>query len=249
MINHFTIPDGLRVYAIGDIHGYLAPLQAMHEAIAADLLRETPPEGVHLVYLGDYVDRGPDSRSVIDYLISRRDRGDGIAKTFIRGNHDVLFLDFVDPPHDRPPLADAQTWLRWGGQETLRSYGLSLPEALLPTELERITPALRQQVPQAHRDFLKDLRSHVVIGGYYFTHAGVDPFVPLAQQDRTALMIMREPFLSWDGLLEKRVVHGHTITDEPDVCSHRIGLDTGLYKGGKLTCGVFEGSDIRFLQV
>ncbi|MCK6418799.1 MAG: metallophosphoesterase [Alphaproteobacteria bacterium] len=245
----YLIPPGLRVYAIGDIHGYLVPLQAMQEQIAADLLRGAAPERVHIVYLGDYVDRGPDSRGVIDYLISRRDRGDGIAKTFIRGNHDVLFLDFMDPPQDRPPLADAQTWLRWGGEETLRSYGVSLPEAFLPAEFERMMPALRQHVPSAHRDFLKGMRSHVIIGGYYFTHAGVDPLVPLERQDRTTLMIMREPFLSWSGLLEKRVVHGHTVTAEPDVHPHRIGLDTGLYKGGKLTCGVFEGAEVRFLQV
>lgn len=244
----YEIPEGLRVYAIGDVHGYLDLLRAMHDVISKDLLQDAP-EAAHIVYLGDYVDRGPDSRGVIECLMERRDRGDGIEKTFIRGNHEDGMFQFM-----RDPLNAA--WLKWGGIETLASYGIypDRPDAITAGERERLSEALRQAMPEAHIAFLQSCVSAKVIGDYLFAHAGMDPLKPLDAQSHADFSRTRQPFLSWHKEpdytpLEKRVVHGHTISIEPTERPHRVGVDTGAYEHGVLTAGVFEGGSVRFLQV
>lgn len=250
MSNSYTIPVGLRVYAIGDIHGCLDQLKALHEEISMDIVRDHP-DHVHMVYLGDYVDRGPDSKGVIDYLIERKNRGDGIRKTFIHGNHERGLLDFIDDPDG----SNGSIWMQWGGGATLKSYGIEFDGDIpLPGEIECAQTELYKIMPDSHLEFLNALSSHVEIGEYFFTHAGIDPFKALDKQNEQEMMIMREPFLSWHKnvkyhRLAKRIVHGHTICDEPEVLTHRVGLDTGAWKGCKLTAGVFEGSDVRFIQV
>ncbi len=250
MNNSYAIPDGLRVYAIGDIHGCLKQLDALHEEISTDILRNHP-DHVHIVYLGDYIDRGPNSKGVIDYLIERQNRGDGIPKSFIRGNHEQALMAFITDPI----ATNGSIWLQWGGGATLKSYGIDFEGDIpLPAEIERAQKSLRQMMSEAHIAFLENLVPFVEIGEYFFTHAGIDPFKPLNRQNEKELMIMREPFLSWHKntkyhSFEKRVVHGHTISDKPEEFSHRVGIDTGAWKGGPLTAGVFEGTDVRFLQV
>lgn len=247
----YTLPDGLRVYAIGDVHGYLEPLKAMHEAISMDLINNPPAGKVHIVYIGDYVDRGPDSRGVIEYLIERRERGDGIEKTFLMGNHEWSMIEF----YSRPDEAARGNWLDWGGIDTLRSYGITFEaDVVLPGEAERAAARLREILPEEHCGFLEGLDLSVDIGDYFFTHAGVDPFKGFSAQKARDLFTSREPFLSWHRNpaykpLEKRVVHGHTISKEPEELPHRVGIDTGLYDGGKLTCAVVEGAQVRFLGV
>lgn len=237
------IPENIRVYAIGDIHGYPEALDRMHEEIAADLIRYEHRGEVHIVYLGDYIDRGPDSKGVIDRLIARRDRGDGIEKTFLLGNHETGFLDFMKDPH-------STNWLDFGGVETLRSYGLAFTHNTpLPAEIEQAAEGLKSRVPGAHLEFLHTLDLHVEIGDYLFVHAGIDPHKSIEDQTLKDLTFIREPFLSWPEPLSHRVVHGHTKVTDPEVTLHRIGIDTGLYEGGHLTCAVLEREDVRFLQV
>jgi len=264
MANNYEIPQGLRVYAIGDVHGMLDKLRAIHDAISADLI-DNPPEDVYIVYMGDYIDRGPDSKGVIDYLIERRDRGDGVPKTFLVGNHELALFEYMDDP-----VGDR--WLSWGGLETLASYGIVFPSGEgkvehsegqplyelgipLPAERERAVQDMRDKIPAEHLQFLRSLEMSAEMGDYLFCHAGVRPSVPLQKQSVEDLTFIREPFLSYDKNptykpLPKRVVHGHTISELPEVKPHRVGLDTGAFRpSGKLTCGVFEGKSVRFLQV
>ncbi len=247
MAQKYSIPDGMRVYAIGDVHGHLDALERLHEEISADLIKR-PVDEVHMVYLGDYIDRGPDSRGVIDYLIERKGRGDGIAKTFLAGNHEYALFDFMKDPvgHD---------WLRYGGVQTLASYGMAFEGGVpLPAEIEAAPEQMAAAISGQHFEFYRGLDLSLEIGDYMFVHAGVDPAVPMTQQSQWALTRMREPFLSWHKdpkykPLEKRVVHGHTMVREPEVLPHRVNVDTGMYDGGALTAGVFEGADVRFIQV
>ncbi len=242
----YAIPEDLRVYAIGDIHGHALALDRMHEAISMDLLRE-PPRAAHIIYLGDYIDRGPDSKGVIDKLLQRLGRKDGIQRTFISGNHEYGMIAFLREPEG----SLAQSWLAYGGISTLKSYGLHFEaDVIIPSELQSAAERLRTVVPAEHINFLSGLAGAIELGGYFFTHAGVDPTKPLANQGTEELMFSREPFLSWPKPLAKMVVHGHTISKEPQVLAHRIGVDTGVYqKGGKLSAAVLEGNEVRFLQV
>jgi len=247
MDQKYSTPEDTRIYAIGDVHGYVDLLEKMHEAISMDLLRE-PPVNAHIVYLGDYIDRGPDSRGVIECLIGRRDRGDGIDKSFIRGNHEDGMMEFM-----REPLH--ANWLKWGGVQTLASYGITFEgEVPLPGEKERAAEVMRTVIPAAHFDFFEMLELSQEIGDYFFAHAGVDPFKSFGDQTHKDLTRMRQPFLSWhkDPLyapFSKRVVHGHTISSGPIERPHRIGVDTGAYDGGGLSAVVLERDEVRFLSV
>lgn len=242
----FSVPRGLRVYAIGDVHGHLKALNRMHDAIAADLI-EHAPETVHIVYMGDYIDRGPESAGVIECLIGRMARKDGIEKTFLQGNHEAGLMAFLKAPEG----SLAMDWMRYGGVQTLASYGVRLEGDIpIASEYAPLSARLAQIMPPAHHCFLGSLAGAIEIGGYFFAHAGVDPTKPLAAQELADLMFMREPFLSWNKPLAKMVVHGHTIAKEPVLAPHRIGIDTGVYQsGGRLTAGVFEDACVRFLQV
>lgn len=242
MINQkYFIPAGLRVYAIGDVHGYAGLLRAMHEAIARDLAEDSADEA-HIVHLGDYVDRGPDSKGVIDVLMVARDLDDGVVRHFLRGNHEDGMFEFMDDPLHA-------AWLKWGGVETLASYGIAFDG-----DVERAAAALRASISGEHLAFYDGLALSHEIGDYFFAHAGVDPFKPFDAQTRKDLTRIRQPFLSWHKEadyvpLARRVVHGHTIAKEPIERPHRVGVDTGAYEHGVLTAAVLEGGDVRFLQV
>jgi serine/threonine protein phosphatase 1 len=246
VVPDYGIPKGLRVYAIGDIHGHLAQLDKLHEAISVDLLT-MPPEEVHIVYLGDYIDRGPANRGVIERLIERKARGDGITKSFLKGNHESAVFEFMEDPV-------GSDWLRYGGLDTLRDYGIFFEGGVpLPAEKERAAKKMCTAVPQEHFEFFSTLEVAVEIGDYLFVHAGVDPRKKFSEQTERDLTCIREPFLSWhlqDDFkpLEKKVVHGHSAYAAPENQPHRVSLDTGCFKGGKLTAGVFEGTSVRFLQ-
>lgn len=243
----FKIPPGLQVYAIGDIHGYRRILAQMHDAIVEDVAA-TKPAQVHVVYIGDYIDRGPDSAGVVADLAALAGVRDGWRRTFIKGNHEQAMLDFLTSDLNDAALL----WFRWGGAHTLASYGVAVDaerEAFLPAEIERLRAGFRRAVPKAHAAFLEGLSDSVEIGDYFFTHAGVDPAVPLDRQKPAVMRVMRKPFLTWNKPLEKMIVHGHTISDDPEILPHRIGIDTGVYLGGGLTCAVLAGEMVRFLRV
>jgi serine/threonine protein phosphatase 1 len=238
-----TVPAGTRVYAIGDSHGCVERLRALHQAILAD--RDAAPAAGPpatrwvVVYLGDYVDRGPDSRGVIDLLLS--DPLPGFESVYLKGNHEDLMLGVLD--EGQAPM----TWLVNGGGATLESYGID-PEEVTRDSRDRPPRGLAPRLPAAHLDFLHGLALSHVEGDYLFVHAGIRPGIPLdAQRDRDLLWI-RDAFLDSDADHGKVVVHGHTPSRTPELMANRIGIDTGACFGGCLTAVVLEGAGRRLLQ-
>ena len=237
--NGFAPPDGTRVYAVGDIHGARALLEEIQALIAADLARRRPARAV-VVYLGDYVDRGPDSRGVIDRLIDAPVAG--AEPVHLRGNHEALLLDFLDAP------ATGRLWLANGGMATLRGYGVAPPAAGDAAALAAARDALRRAIPPRHRAFLEALPARHVEGGYCFVHAGIRPGRAIADQAESDLLWIRGDFLDSRADHGLRVVHGHTIVRRPEIRANRIGIDTGAVLTGTLTCAVLEGTGLRWLH-
>lgn len=243
MTIYYSIPEGQRVYAIGDIHGEYDLLQKMHENIAIDMAKHDQMT-VTIVYLGDYVDRGLQSYEVLDDLCMRHDLDDGVNRIFLLGNHEKGMLTYTENVHS------GMGWLEWGGLETLKSYGVKARfSTFMISELEKARLELNQNIPQRHLQFLNMLKTSFTIGDFFFAHAGVNPSVPFDRQNADELIMIREPFLSYNKPLEKCVVHGHTIYPEPQVKPHRIGIDTGAHAYGTLTALVLEGNSHRFIQV
>lgn len=239
-VGEASVPPGRRIYAVGDIHGRNDLLVAMLGLIAADARRETEA-ACTLVLLGDYVDRGPDSRAVVDTVMNIRLPGFEVIA--LKGNHEQLMLDFlVDPP-------TARSWLTYGGDAALLSYGAPLrPGVVTEDKLTAAHRTFAANLPQSHLDFLENLPSSVAIGDYFFVHAGIDPKRSLEDQADDTLLWTRGPFVESRRLFSKVIVHGHTVTEAPDVRPNRIGIDTGAYYSGVLTCAVLEGRTLRFLQ-
>lgn len=232
------LPPGRRIYAIGDVHGQLAPLQVLHGLIRADL-QDRPVARPVLVHLGDLIDRGPDSAGVVELLAQGSPAG-GVPTVNLMGNHEWMFLLALA----RRGPGDADHWLDNGGEATLASWGI---RASTPPER---WPGL---IPRAHVRFLQGLAGRWGAGAYVFAHAGVRPGRPLDEQVWGDLLWIRAPFLDQPGPLLPDapgavVVHGHTPQTEPSAGPHRIGVDTGAGRGGPLTCAVLEGDEVRFLQ-
>ena len=232
-----TVPAGQRAYIVGDIHGCAARLDHLLRAIVTDAT--AGPDKKLLVYVGDYVDRGPDSRAVIEKLLSPPP---GFEVRYLRGNHDQAVLDFLDDP------LTYRTWKNYGAQETLLSYGVRPP---LFDDAKAITEARDEfagQLPEAHRRFLEELELSTEIGGYFIAHAGVRPGIPLQAQSAQDLLWIREEFLLSGSDFGKVVVHGHTPTENVVRRKNRIGIDTGAYATGRLTALVLEGETVRQLH-
>jgi len=230
--------DNRRTYVIGDIHGRSDLLDQIVEEIKRDLERSPVAEGL-TVTLGDYVDRGPDSRGVLDRLARNPFPTRYIA---LKGNHEALFEAFL-----RDPTVASQ-WRRWGGLETLHSYGVPVAQVMVGKGFEEASSALRQSVPQEHFRFLGSLRFSLSLGDYFLCHAGVRPGIPLEHQQPEDLLWIREEFLNSRMSFGKVVVHGHTPTASPEVLPTRINIDTGAFATGRLTCLVLEGESRRFLS-
>jgi len=228
------VPEGRAVYAIGDIHGCLAPLARLERKILADATARGAKERV-IVYLGDYIDRGPDSAAVLDHLIERP--LPGFRTVHLCGNHEDYMLRFLADP------SVGSDWHYNGGDATLGSYGLD-PAG----EWRRLRAELAQALPLRHRRFLERLRLFHIEGDYLFVHAGIRPGLPLERQSREDLLWIRGSFLNSERRHEKIVVHGHSITREADIRPNRIGIDTGAFLSGRLTCLALEGTERRLLQ-
>ena len=224
-------PRGLRIYALGDVHGCDGALAEAHERIERDL-RDRPPEDWRVIHVGDYIDRGPDSRAVIERLIDRLGRGRCYC---LRGNHEQMAIDVLLEAGERA----GELWLRNGGVETLASYGLDLRRI---GGLPALRDALLQVVPPAHQQFLLGLPHLVRFGDYAFVHAGIRPGRPLAAQTARDLVWIREPFLGDPRDHGPVVVHGHTPVGTVEVAPNRINIDTGAVFGGSLTCLVLDGA-------
>jgi serine/threonine protein phosphatase 1 len=241
-----ALPPGLRIYAIGDVHGCDDRLARLHDLIADDLRRRPPTDSL-LIHLGDYVDRGKQSAAVVARLAG--DPLPGVPCINLMGNHEQMMLAALDclPAAMAEGVADDPVW-HWisnQGVITLQSWGLS--PAGTPAEW-------RAGLPAAHLAFLRSLRPQHRVGPYLFVHAGLRPGVALEWQGAYDVMWIREPFLSWEGDLGVGapglvVVHGHTPTRTPDIRPHRIGVDTGAVAGGALTCLVLEEARMGFLSV
>jgi serine/threonine protein phosphatase 1 len=226
------LPPGMRVYAVGDLHGCADRLLMLHALIGAHMRDRPAPPHTVLLYLGDYVDRGPDSAGVLDLLLEPPPLPRTEVVTLL-GNHEVMMLDACDPQAHPGALP---FWLDNGGAATLESYGLD-PEAV---------PQVGA-LPADHLALLRRCPLSWEAGDYFFVHAGVRPGVALDRQDPFDLVWIREPFLSFAGELPRIVVHGHTPARVPEVRAHRIGIDTGACFGGDLTCLVLEADRMGFL--
>lgn len=232
-------PDGLRLYAIGDVHGCDGLLAGAHGLIAADLAAN-PAADHRIVHVGDYVDRGPDSAAVIERLARLRARDPRIV--CLSGNHDALMTGFLDDPTGVGP-----TWLANGGGRTLADYGVAAGPFVSARELREIAAELSTNLPAGHRQFLESLDLSARFGDFFFCHAGIRPGIALDRQDPQDLLWIRDAFLldpSDHGVV---VVHGHTPVPEPEVRPNRIDIDTGAVFTGRLTTLAIEGTDYRFL--
>jgi serine/threonine protein phosphatase 1 len=236
-----TVPDGTRVYAIGDVHGRLDLLRDLHQQIR-DHGREYPVDRRVVVHIGDYIDRGYQSRQTIDYLLDSPLAG--FDMVYLQGNHERTLLEFLED------LSVGPSWLRYGGRETLFSYGLEWDRDPEEGEdaLRRIQDNLRTALPDHHRRFLSALPLMYEEGDYLFVHAGVRPGVPLERQRPEDLLWIRDEFLRSDADHGKVIVHGHSISEEPVLRANRVGIDTGAFATGRLTCLVLEGNQRSFLS-
>ena len=233
-------PAGARIYAVGDIHGRCDLLQQLHERIAADSA-ESPPAARRIVYLGDYCDRGLETRQVIDLLLDSPLAG--FEAVHLKGNHEEFMLRFLEDTKVGPG------WIANGGGGTLYSYGVRTPKNGSDTErLAGLQQQFRDNLPERHLAFLRGLQRWHIEGDYLFVHAGIRPGIALEEQSDDDILWIREEFLDDERDHGRVVVHGHTITDQPDVRANRVGIDTGAFASNVLTAIVLEGTGRRFLQ-
>lgn len=239
-INSAGIPPGLRLYAIGDIHGRSDLLRKLIDMIVA---RETerPSQKTALIFLGDYIDRGPDSSGVIDLLI--HDLPERFQVIYLRGNHEDMMVRALAYPEQ------FDFWSMNGGLATIQSYGIDAGAAQTHglDEARAILAELDRALPHSHRDFLNALRLWAKVGDYFFVHAGVRPGIPLRQQTEHDYLFIRDEFLRDEGSFGKIIVHGHTPVRRPDIRPNRIGIDTGAVFTGHLTALILEGQTKNFL--
>jgi len=234
-------PPRRRIYAVGDIHGRADLLERMLLDIRKDALEGDYHGPPILVFLGDYVDRGFQSKEVLDLLLG--DLVSSFESYFLKGNHEDAMLQFLDTPSMGP------RWAEFGGMETLVSYGVTPPPTRTSREEWAIASgALNRALPPGHLDFLMNLRLSIQIGGYMFVHAGVRPGVALAEQAERDLLWIREEFLDDSRPLGAVIVHGHTPAIRPHHDSRRIGIDTGAYLSGRLTAVRLEDDAVVFLS-
>ncbi len=231
------VPEGVRIYAIGDIHGRVDLLDRMLNCIDADLASNPVRVGIE-VYMGDYIDRGPASRDVVDRLVARTRT---FRAVFLKGNHEGYLTGFLANP------AILMDWQSYGGLETLMSYGITPSINADAATRAQLAAALDQALPESHRQFIGNLQSSFTCGDYFFAHAGVRPGVALAKQREEDLLWIRQDFLLHEEDFGKIVVHGHTPVPQPDIRSNRINIDTGAYATGRLTCLRLENNRVDFI--
>jgi len=226
------LPEGIRIYAFGDIHGRADLLKDMFTVIDADLARSPPNRPIE-VYLGDYIDRGPHSGPTLDLLIERSFKRETV---FLKGNHEACLLEVLREP------AKFDEWRNFGGLQTLMSYGIQPTLNPSAAEQDDLIRRLKEAMPSDHLAFLQGLKPSFTCGDFFFVHAGVRPGIPLPDQQESDLLWIRDEFLDSEENFGKYIVHGHTPVREPDIRPNRINIDTGAYATGNLTLLTIQGS-------
>ena len=237
--HHARAPEGTRIYAIGDMHGRLDLLQKLEDKTQAD----ADGSGADLriaVYLGDYIDRGPDSRALVDWVIEGQ--LDGFETHLIKGNHEDRMLKYLEGSDG------GERWLAIGGLETLQSYDISAGALPSAEQGDQWRMQLIRCLPPEHLAFLTNLEIKYECGDYLFVHAGVKPGVALADQNAEDFLWIRDEFLGSRQDFGRMIVHGHSIGATPQIQINRICVDTGAYYSGHLTAAVLEGDEVWFLQ-
>ncbi|MBN9006624.1 MAG: serine/threonine protein phosphatase [Rhizobiales bacterium] len=231
-------PAGVRIYAVGDIHGRLDLLNQLLALIKVDI--DNRPGGKPIyVFLGDYIDRGDSSRGTIDRLIEHDRTSESV---FLKGNHEQMALKcLVDPSR-------FDQWMRLGGVETLASYGLVFKKLASGSPIAKLQSEFHSALPQAHFHFFRQLKMSFTCGDFFFAHAGVKPHVALSEQKEEDLLWIRDEFLKARQDFGKIVVHGHTPTHRVEVASNRINVDTGAFATGRLSCLVIDESSISVID-
>jgi serine/threonine protein phosphatase 1 len=233
------LEEGVRVYAVGDVHGRIDLVEGVLSRIDADR-SSSPAKRIVEIFIGDYVDRGPSSRAVLDRL-SQRVQTHGTV--LLRGNHEELLLAFLREP------AALTEWQRLGGLQTLLSYGLSPPINASATQQIELAAEFRRKFPDSHKSLLTSMPSSFTCGDFLFVHAGVRPGVPIAEQSEQDLLWIRDDFLLSKAQFGKFIVHGHTPVAEPDLHQNRFNIDTGAYATGRLTCIRIEHDQLSAISV
>ncbi|WP_206242068.1 metallophosphoesterase family protein [Novosphingobium terrae] len=231
---------GDRIYAVGDVHGRFDLMQALMEKIAQHHADLPPTQGLHIIFLGDLIDRGPDSLKVLDYLAQAQRRMPGMI--VLLGNHEEVLLKVLEG--DQRAL---RSWLTFGGAQTLESMGVAVPGP--DDDLDDCLTAIRRALPMQLASWLRRLPLTAHSGDYFFCHAGVRPGVPLKRQKREDLLWIRDDFLTDQSGHGAVIVHGHSIHPQVDMHANRIGIDTGAYATGVLTALYLEGDRREVLQV
>lgn len=236
---HHAVPDGQRIYAIGDVHGRLDLLDRLIDQILEDdAIRE--PRDTLLIFLGDLVDRGSDSRGVVDRALELQQGP--MPTRFLMGNHEEVFLRAIEGD-----LRALRLLLRIGGRETVLSYGISADD-YRNLDFDDLSKLLHEKVPREHVEFLSSFEEAIEVGDYLFVHAGIRPGITIAEQTAKDMRWIRDDFLRHRDSYGKLVVHGHTVTDEVDVRPNRIGIDTGAFASGRLTAIGLEADARWFLS-
>ena len=238
LLGEARTPDNTRLYAIGDVHGCIDQLEQAHEIISGDLAER--PVGDHrIIHLGDYVDRGPDSKAVIERLADLT--ADDPRVVCLLGNHDALMRDFITAP-----LENGHIWLNdgGGGRKTLEDYGIDTRGWRNSNRVIRdLSQRFGEVLPVHHRQFLDDRPTSIQFGDFFFCHAGIRPGIPLDRQSEEDLTWIRQEFLDDPRDHGVVVVHGHTPAKAPEIKPNRINIDTGAVFGHALTVLVLEGGD------
>jgi serine/threonine protein phosphatase 1 len=233
-----SLPAGLRIYAVGDVHGRLDLLEKLLARIKTDIALRPTGRPVY-VFLGDYIDRGSSSRGTIDRLI---EHGETHESVFLKGNHEQIAIKCLS---DRS-LFDQ--WLRLGGLETLVSYGVPREIMANDKQIVEVQAAFHEALPIKHLRFFRDLQKSFMSGDFFFAHAGVKPKVELSSQKESDLLWIRGEFLSSNDDFGKIIVHGHTPAREIEVRPNRINIDTGAFATGRLTCLAIEGESLSVID-
>lgn len=232
------LPAGVRIYAVGDIHGRLDLLNELLARIDDDMSSRPAIRPVS-IFLGDYIDRGPSSRETIDRLIAHAETNESV---FLKGNHEQIAISCL---RDRGLF---ERWMRLGGLETLMSYGITPGPLSDDRQIVRLQAAFHDALPPSHFRFFRDLQNSFACGDFFFAHAGVKPDVALSRQKESDLLWIRQEFLSSSGDFGKIVIHGHTPAREVEVGPNRINIDTGAFATGRLTCLVIDESSLSVID-